>query len=707
VDCDVRRGRYLDGLDLQRLLPSCRGAAQQWDAVITSPLPSMSSVLPRHGILQPPHEVHAASKALQVVRSVREQLLLEETIAALRRGGSVLIPADVAGWIPELLLLFEAAWSQDRQLATNYPVAWLSPLGDMVLDQIKTRLEYMSRETLTGFELRFGQNPFILKHVQIFQTLEELSASHPLTRPKVIMAATPHLGGGDAREVFMRLCAEPRSLLWLMGVPPIGTFARLLLDDFVLKHHTSRDYCVQQHVKQPLPEDQLRAYYEARIQELIDSGQRLPFQPADLLLAKLEDTMIPLPGDGHSVTPISGSAKSEEGTAKLDAKALTRLQLRDVSGTSTLWSPLGWPSSRTLAHSERRSEGDEYGHLLTTSELKAWRAQDQESSMYSMGGTAGLGELTVGEADGANAVKEEAAKVEDETPPSLLDGVTDWREALRIHFREPMRCEVRERLVQVACRIRFLPDSTLEPRDLYNLISMMAPKNVVLLPSADDLSATSMISKHLHCGKLVEGALAPETHTVNLDDPFLHLSLPGSKRKANFLPEIWTKVGFQKTVDSVRIARVRAAVRLPTEGSGARTLELGGCSVASDTSLEESNEKDRLPRQGALFVGLGPAPLSLSVLKEQLRAAEWTRDDVEVEFHAPGAHAAKPWSSRVLRVGGKATLGWRGNELQSDEAGAWETPPLKPHVATMRLEGLPSEEFFMARAALYRRCAPV
>ena len=39
---------------------------------------------------------------MSVARTVREQLLLEETIATLRKGGSVLIPADVAGWIPEV-----------------------------------------------------------------------------------------------------------------------------------------------------------------------------------------------------------------------------------------------------------------------------------------------------------------------------------------------------------------------------------------------------------------------------------------------------------------------------------------------------------------------------------------------------------------------------------------------------------------------------
>lgn len=32
------------------------------------------------------------------------------------------------------MLLFEAAWGQDRQLS-SYPICWLSSVGDMVLDQ--------------------------------------------------------------------------------------------------------------------------------------------------------------------------------------------------------------------------------------------------------------------------------------------------------------------------------------------------------------------------------------------------------------------------------------------------------------------------------------------------------------------------------------------------------------------------------------------
>ncbi|CAK0856727.1 unnamed protein product, partial [Prorocentrum cordatum] len=241
VDWELRRGRYLDGLELERLMPACRGGVQRWDALITSPVPALGSLLPRRGARQAPREAASSSKAVAAARSSREQLLLEESINTLRRGGTVLIPADVSGGVPELLLLFEAAWGQDRQLATNYPLIWLSSMGEMVLDQLKTRLEYMSGEVLSRFEANTAQNPFVLRSFSVFETLEELLEAHPLSRPKVIVASSANLEGGDARELFLRLCAEPRALLWLLGVPPAGSLARQLLDDLVLRRGARRE----------------------------------------------------------------------------------------------------------------------------------------------------------------------------------------------------------------------------------------------------------------------------------------------------------------------------------------------------------------------------------------------------------------------------------------------------------------------------------
>eukprot|EP00411_Alexandrium_monilatum_P109040 CAMPEP_0175699758 /NCGR_PEP_ID=MMETSP0097-20121207/34637_1 /TAXON_ID=311494 /ORGANISM="Alexandrium monilatum, Strain CCMP3105" /LENGTH=859 /DNA_ID=CAMNT_0017006967 /DNA_START=16 /DNA_END=2595 /DNA_ORIENTATION=+ len=686
VDCSLRRGRYLDGLELQRQ--------------------------------QAPQELSVASKALKVAKNVREQLLLEETIATLRRGGSVLIPADVVGWLPEVLLLLEAAWAQDRQLATSYPLVWLSSLGDMVLDQVKTRLEYMSKEVLGSFEARFGQNPFVLKNIRIFQTLEELCAAHPLSRPKVILATSPHLEGGDSRELLMRICAEPRTLLWILGVPPAGTLAHSLLDDFVLRQCSRKDYRLQQHLKQALPDDQLRAYYEAKLQELSETGQKLPFPPAELGQSKQEDLEPKRREDGPDASgrPAGGKARAEPSAAAealgftpgspAESRGLTAsLQGRDKGGAGALWSPLGWPACRTLAHSEWRSEGDEYGHLLTPAELRAWRAQDQEGSKCSAGSGPGGGV----EGSEVDQVKEEAVKMEDDVPLSALDSISDWRDSLSVHFREPMHFEVRERTIRVACRVRFLPDSSLEPQDLSTLVDLMAPRHVVLLPSANAAAAGAMVTKNIHTRAQLEGASVPEVHALCAGDAPLELSLRGLKRKAHFAPEVWPKLSFLKTADGIRMARVQAAAGPPREGADPRVVELGSRAPPAEgdgADAGDDSPSEPLPRHGAFFVGLSQERLSLSSLKEQLRGAEWAKGDLDMEFCAPGPHVARPWSSRVLAASGAAALGWaRGGRRGGGEGAPGKGTAERAGVPVIRLEGLPGEEFFLARAALYRRCA--
>lgn len=695
VDGDLRQSRFLDGLDLNRLLPSSRGAAQPWDVLITNPLPIMGAALPTLGVQQKPQEVTVPTKALAEARNVREQLLLEGTIATLRRGGSVLIPADVAASVPEVLLLLDAAWDQDRQLSSNYPLVWLSSMGDMVLDQVKTRLEWMSKEVLDKFETRLGTNPFRLKNVRVFQTLEELCAAHPLNKPKVIITTSQYLDGGDSRELFIRLCSEPRTLLWLLGVPVANSFARQLFDDFILKHTSRKEYRLQQYSNQPLPEEQLRAYYETKIQEMVESGVKLP---PELALFVAEELPAAFGG---------GQGSRETATAVGGALPRTEKSQADGSGTSTtLWSPPGWPGSRTLPHSEVRGEGDAYGHFLAPVELKAWKAQDQGSEKYGQNPAEG-GEDTEG-----GQIKEEAMKMEEEASGGLE--FADWRDSLRVHFPEPMSTEVRERAIRVSCRIRFLPDTTMEPQDLYMLIRTIGPKHVVFLPTADDFVTGEVIAKRFQHSNL-DGAPHPEIHVMMPTDPMLELALRTPKRRLQFSTEVWPKLSFFKTLDGVRVARVRT--ELNSELASERgLLELGACQKpnsrpkaeesAPDENPPESLSiaaEDRLPRSGAVFVAVGDEPLTLSAWKDHLCRAEWACD-VPVEFRQPRAQTSRPWSARVLDVGGKAVLGWKQAPRPAKNGKAVD-PGASPQV--LRLEGVPGEEFYAARAALYRRCALV
>jgi len=733
VDYEMRRGRFLDGLELQSFLPSNSGTAPRWDVVITA-LPSLGSVLlPRQGALQPPDQGQAlASRALTVARTVSEYMLLEESISTLRKGGTVLIPVDVVGSVPELLLLFEAAWAQDRQLATNYPLVWLSSIGDMLLDQIKTRLEYMSDEVLTAFEIKFGQNPFVLRNFRIFPTLEELTAAHPLSRPKVILTTSPYLEGGDSRELFMRLCSEPSTLLWLLGVPPKETLARQLVEDFVLKHSSRKDYRVRQYSKQPLPDEQLRAYYEVKVQELSEGGQKWPLLPEPSPKTEEGEEAADVKTEGVKDEPVKEEAAKEEVKEEksipvkqsTEDKAAVRAALKEAkSGQGQLWMPVGWPLSRTLAHNEGRSGGDEYGHVLTAAELKAWRCADQEGNKYNFP-TEGAGAAVAGVAPGdaaddgkAKEAKEELITIEDDLPPppptsTNTDTVNEWRESLRVHFDEPMHCEVRERMVRVVCRVRLLPGSGQELQDMYSFLELLAPKHVVLLPTAGEAATEAAIIKHFRYSRPAEAFSPPELHFVDAQKAMPRVSVPNYKRKFSFAQDTWQKLSFLKTADDLRVARVRAMPNL--DALDLRMLELKSFEPGEVLALENGTEDGgpaetsaggvrlpggRLPRGGSLFLGLARDTVSLSGLKEHLLGAELTKG--EVEFCAPKSQPARPWSSRVLMAEGKAVLGWTGEGTTAKVRQEPESLPV------LRIEGVPGEQFFRARAALYKRCALV
>lgn len=673
VDGTMRQGRYLDGLEVQRLRPVCTGAAQRWDVLVTAPVPSMGLALPQgaHQKAKP-----STSKAISAARTVREQCFLEETISTLRKGGSVLIPADVAGWNPEALLLFEAAWGQDRQLNT-YPICWLSSVGDMVLDQVKTRLEYMGHEVLEAFESRIGHHPFVLKSIRIFQSLEELIAAHPLNRPKVIFTTSQHLEGGDARELFFRLSAEPKTLLWLLGVAPGGTLARQLLEDFVLNQCVRKEYRLHQHMKSALPDEELRALYE-KMQEQVSE----PAPPPEIAVAMKAEDILQVKGEDSAA---SKAAKEEE--VKVEAKAKEELkdskefkETKDVAAVNTsgpsgpggasgpkgnaLWSPLGWPNSRTAAFQEQRAESDQYGQVLSAAEVRLWKAQDQEGNKYSNPSMAEGGRASsIPLSSGMEAMKEENL---------------EWRESLREHFREPMHCEVRERIVKVNCKIRFLPDNTFEATDLTNLLQLASPRHVVLLPSRGNSSTGDMLKAYFEFSKQPDlNRPAPEVHILRPKDFPLQLSLRSSKRKLQISNDMWPQISYMKSADGIRVARLRGS-------ADAAKPELGPLEV----DLEETSPP-KLPRQGALFLGMGQDALHLSALKESLLGAEWSAD-VELAFRPPAGQ--RPWSSRILSVG-KAAMGFK------DVPGRGAAP--------LRLEGMPSEEFFLARAALYKRCAVV
>merc|ERR1711957_913665 len=284
----------------------------------------------------------------------------------------------------------------------------------------------------------------------------------------------------------------------------------------------------------------------------------------------------------------------------------------------------------------------------------------------------------------AGKTKQETTEAEDMAMPAP-ETFMDYLDILRLHFKEPMHCEIRERTMRVACRIRYLPDGAQDPEDLGTLIRMMAPRHVVMLPTTDDLASGPDMTKQLKYARKANGTNTPEVHHLKLGATF-GLELKSLKRRIQFTPELWQKMSFLKTSDGVRVARVRATPMPGPEGMEQKVLELDSLAPTPSDAGDAVGREDetRVPREGALFLGLGREPMSLSSLKERMRGDDWGSE--VVDFQPPGPHAARPWSSRVLVADNNVAMGWAANKGGSP---------------VLRVEGVPGEKFFRARAALY------
>mmetsp|Transcript_23668 Transcript_23668/g.55204 ORF Transcript_23668/g.55204 Transcript_23668/m.55204 type:complete len:914 (-) Transcript_23668:91-2832(-) len=737
VDYEMRSGRFLDGIDLRPLVPAKRGdATSRWDIWVTSPPLSEGLQLPRFGA----SKSVAKAKMTYVPRTAMEETLLEDTTAALRRGGTVLVPVDVVGKALEVLLLFEQAWLMDRQLSSNYPLVWLSSVGDMVLDQAKTRLEYMSSEVLNQFEKRLGTNPFVWRNVQIFQSLEELSTVHSMARPKVILTTSQHLEHGDSRELFLRLCTEPRSLVWIFGVPPAGSLARQLLEDFALRQSTQKRYHLRQFFKAAFSDEQLRQYYDARVQELEASRQEKQQEEA----SKAAEESVKL----KSVKAESGSVEPAEALKQAQAAAyqeprvlqsyqpkievpkpaLTEPQVEASAAAKSgnipegepraipaFWAPTGWPESRTMVHIEPMCEGDDYGHLLTATELRDWRSQDQEGFKYSGPPAPGTEATVIDEADDPLPVK---AKVEDGEEVVKKEAESDLQSAVREKFPEPMRCEVKDRVVRVCCQVGYLPDSSLETRDLYAMLRLLTPKNVVMLPTESHVKTQDLIMKYMKHSAVLAGTAAPTVHAFDRHEFSLRFHARGIKRRLQLEDKSWQRVNFTKTSHQVKVAQMAAVPIEIKERGDERIIEMSIPPAAEAEGASKANTRGRLLHHSALFLDNAQASgISLSSVKETLMTEHFSNREWLL-FRSSRPEADKPWSAKLLAADNKVVLGWTEaaeeeepqNESHSikeeftKQADSTSNQPAKgSSIPVLRLEGFPGESFFRARAALYSR----
>eukprot|EP00040_Diaphanoeca_grandis_P026591 m.149321 g.149321 ORF g.149321 m.149321 type:complete len:741 (+) comp30650_c0_seq1:204-2426(+) len=165
-------------------------------------------------------------------RSKVDESMLGAILRTVRNGGNVLIAADTAGRVLELLQTLEHVWSKSDQLAV-YKLIFLNNMAGNVAEAAKTLIEFTSKEMQRAFETQ--QNPFNLHHTKVFRSLEELDAT---PGQKVVLTSLSGFESGFGRQLFLRWCGDPKNLILHTGTPALGTLGRALADNNFNKNMT-------------------------------------------------------------------------------------------------------------------------------------------------------------------------------------------------------------------------------------------------------------------------------------------------------------------------------------------------------------------------------------------------------------------------------------------------------------------------------------
>jgi len=598
-DFSLRDTRHCGGMDFQRILDP---PDLQTPTVLVTSLAPVRSNVPHIGNSRTPasaNMVSTAGSSSRVCLTCGEAYFLEKTVEALRDGGSVIVPMDVVGTALDALMLLDEAWSVDSSLMDKFPVCWVSCYGDIALDQVKTRLEFMSKRVQRMFEDRPDKkNPFVLSNIRMYPSISDMHM-HVLPRqPKVVLATFPSMEHGDARELLFGMAKDPQNLLWLtLPWYPEGSLAAHVFEDFVINKASEREYHVNQNVKLPLAETQLKAFYDEKIEEeRVKKDQKTkPHTSTMEANAKIDVTI--------DMTEIGGmKTRVAPGTAQKSLEVTLHPKAAD-----TFFEPQGW-QGKTFIHSDLRKEVDDYGQILTKKEIEAWQAASEDAA----GGEPG----NVGESkpsrkvDSKKHMKEEVAYYSlDENPNEK-----NWLHDLRIRFGEPMRCEVRKKVVKVACKVLYCSFNAHDHRDTRALIMKMRPQQVVVLPTTVECEYEALQSTRVPIHFL----------STPLTLPWRPL-----KRRAFFDKDLWEKLAFQKLECGSKVCSVTA---IP--GQDPNVLE--------GVDTEEHND--------TLLVSLPKLALMRTSLKKIMPSSDITFQDVT--------------KAAVLDLNGRVRLGIRNNSVR-------------------------------------------
>jgi len=164
---------------------------------------------------------------IQKRRKKRDQELVSTILETVRTDGNVVIVADTAGRVLELMQLLEQLWRNQDSGLSAYSLALLNNVGYNVVDFAKNMLEWMSDNIMKQFEEQRSY-PFHFKHINLCHSLQELEK---IPSPYVLLTSQSDLSAGFARNLLAVSAEAPENCIIVTQRTKPDTLASKLLSN--------------------------------------------------------------------------------------------------------------------------------------------------------------------------------------------------------------------------------------------------------------------------------------------------------------------------------------------------------------------------------------------------------------------------------------------------------------------------------------------
>ncbi|KAF9357830.1 cleavage and polyadenylation specificity factor subunit 2 [Mortierella sp. AD094] len=589
-------------------------------------------------------DAYNSGQLYQPSRLSRDRALLESTISAINRGGSVLLPTDSSTRVLELAYMLDSYWMANR---VRYPLILLTNFSYRTAHFATSMMEWMG-DTVRSQLTDTRENPFQFKYLRLCQRLSDLE-KYP--GPKVVLASNLSMESGFAREVFLRLewSKDPNNVLILTERALPGEMARYLYDEW-------KQGVGELESKEVGCEVQLDQVLRLKVDRKVPlEGQEL----ADFLAAKearLEreraDAAL-LERNRRTLLEEENDSDDDEGSMDGDSNLVDIDTLLSKSGSHDVYmkdaTKFGGffkqtQSYRMFPYVERKKKIDDYGESIVVEHfLSASSGVPQEGREGARGGANG-------DVDANGDIRMRGEDTDDVNMGGDKDEGTEgkdkWMDPDMIHPEDnlPSKYTSEEEDVVVKCKVRYVDlEGRADESAMKMILEAVAPRKLILVHGTEE-KTDSLCKTYLEMPDMTREIYTPSIGEI------LNVSEVTNMYKINLTDALLSSLSFS-TLGEYDLAYLVGQVQIPA-GSTAPVLGMPMVEVEGGAEKAPGDVADRRDQNGMIVASTTQHQQALQL---QLQQKHQQQLETLARKHRPvfvGDIKLTEFKNRVLKQAG-------------------------------------------------------